>query len=824
MKVFVLVLVMTAVVVAGSTAKVAPLNSLNELAAQLQAKKASSSVAPTVGERELETHSSEAIKKTLHAIEVDGFGQSTIIRSNELSPLEAQISELQRQAFGNGSPQTIDEVSFANLKEQLNELYALRPENQERNPLDQGEDDCPGLVITEIPFYDTGSTVGLANDFSPISPCNSTNAPDVVYEFTPTVSDFYNISLMGSSYDTYLYVHTLGACPGLFSVGCNDDSSPSFQSYLSLFLTAGQVYYIIVDGYNNNAGSYVLNITGNCGIECQPGDVSECGFEEVGGDPVYDCNYFCNGYNDVQSINLFQTVCGRTWAANGHHDEDWYYFQIFEPCSLDITLRTEVPLRLQLNSYPSFDCNFTTYFNQFLAFPCSTVTYRVPCVQPGEYTLLLATDALNIASDFREYRVRVDALPCSGCRIDAFLQAPGTIAGNTCGAGNHNSLAASEDLTYMVNIPFASDWTFSMCNGDSIWDSHIYLSTFCNSSVLADNDDGCGGVGLSKISCVELMPGTYYLTVEHYSEGCGPFVLDVSTCTGRCCYGDLYDSPSCLFTSLTICNDFGGVFTEGPSCDIPCPVRPQCPENGVVSQPPMMPTEPGTGHVSHVDYGVVHFDNYASATAIASARFWGFPVVCNGAPETFRIEFTDGANTCQYDVTATGLQLPEVYFDAFHLSQYDVVLDPPCGIPSGNVSIAKLGDAGCQWYWSTSIAGDNIHPSGIAEELAFCLGSPCLPADSVTIKWAPADNIVLNWWQPRAGNVHVWLTTNQNAVFPSGYLDYAQVYCVPGHNSEMLFGPFPSYVNAVLVVDCGFVPPVSAPVSDPAKLLNEEKP
>ncbi len=750
-----------------------------------------------------------------------GFEAGALIRPTELTPLEEQIRELELQARGGAQSQSVDEVTFASLKEQLNALYQQRPENRERNPLDQGSDNCPATVITGIPYTDTGTTVGRANDFNPISACNSTFAPDVVYEFTPTITDFYAISLMGSSYDTYLYVHTLGSCPGIFSVGCNDDNSPSLQSYLSLYLTAGQVYYIIVDGYNSSAGSYVLNITGNCSIECQPNDVPECAFEEIGGDPVFDCNYFCNGYNSIQGISLFQTVCGRTWATNGQHDQDWYYFQILEPCSLDITLRTEVPIRLQLNSFPSFDCNYTTYLNQFQAIPCSTLTYRVPCVQPGDYTLFLATDALNIAPDFREYRVRVNAIPCSGCRIDGFLQAPGTAVANTCGAGNNNPLRPSEDYTFFVNIPSNGEWRFSLCNGNDFWDSYIYLTPTCDGSPFYEDDDGCGFAGLSAINCAYLSSGSYYLTVEAYHTDCGQFELTVSSCYGRCCYGDP-QSPGCEITSLSMCQTMGGLFTEGVTCDTPCPIRAECGNRSVVGQLPAMNSESPQAFTSHIDFSQIQYDNYVTPEPVGAVRFWGFTGTCSEF-ETFRLYFTDGGNTCEYTVTATGTLLPDLYFNSRYLSQYDVEIHPPCGIPSGLMSVAKVGDTDCPWTWVTSPFGDGTS-SQPPYDFAFCLTPPCPAPDSVTINMlaTPADAYTVRWHQQEAGVITLWWSTNPSAVFPTSYSADWSLYTPAGSFANTFFAPNPSNeVIFVLTLDC--TPPTPGLTNQNPVLINRDE-
>jgi hypothetical protein len=125
--------------------------------------------------------------------------------------------------------------------------------------LDQGNDVCPATVIPSIPYTDSGTTAGQANNYS--GTCVGNSAADVIYSWTPTVSESNVISLCGSSYDTGLIIKTGGACPGTTEVGCNDDySGCGLGSQLTITVTAGVTYYIIVDGYSSSSGSYALSV------------------------------------------------------------------------------------------------------------------------------------------------------------------------------------------------------------------------------------------------------------------------------------------------------------------------------------------------------------------------------------------------------------------------------------------------------------------------------------------------------------------------------------------------------------------------------------
>jgi len=97
----------------------------------------------------------------------------------------------------------------------------------------------------------------------------SSNSPEQVYQWTPAVSGSAIISTCGgtTAFDTALYVRA-GSCQGT-QVSCNDDTSgcttnepnDHHASRVTTTVTAGQTYFIVVDGYNGASGAYTLTIT-----------------------------------------------------------------------------------------------------------------------------------------------------------------------------------------------------------------------------------------------------------------------------------------------------------------------------------------------------------------------------------------------------------------------------------------------------------------------------------------------------------------------------------------------------------------------------------
>lgn len=137
-------------------------------------------------------------------------------------------------------------------------------------PPPPANDTCAtATAITTLPFSGTGSTVDATNDYGFASntcqPAGSSlgNASnDVAFSLTPSITGSYTISLSG--FDVVLYVVT--DCTNITSTTCVggvDSTGASGTETLTLNLTAGTTYYIMVDGYSNSSnltGSYQLDV------------------------------------------------------------------------------------------------------------------------------------------------------------------------------------------------------------------------------------------------------------------------------------------------------------------------------------------------------------------------------------------------------------------------------------------------------------------------------------------------------------------------------------------------------------------------------------
>ncbi len=120
-----------------------------------------------------------------------------------------------------------------------------------------GETIADATIIPGIPYTDTGSTVGYVDDYDETCPYGGSTAADVVYSWVSTITGAISVDLLGSDYDTKVYVYD----SAMNLIACNDDFHPGYVSYIDeAIVLAGETYHIIIDGYGDAIGNYVLSV------------------------------------------------------------------------------------------------------------------------------------------------------------------------------------------------------------------------------------------------------------------------------------------------------------------------------------------------------------------------------------------------------------------------------------------------------------------------------------------------------------------------------------------------------------------------------------
>lgn len=214
------------------------------------------------------------------------------------------------------------------------------------------------IPIPGVPFTDSGNTCAYVDDYDEICPYGG-SGPEVVYRIDATGTWHLTLSLCASSYDTKLYVYENDVTN---MIACNDDvcGSDGFRSELyALPMTAGNTYYVVVDGYWQACGDYELEIT-EVYVElvpCPAGALAES--EPDCADDVEDTwNGGCNSIPPVfQPLPATAdgspvSVCGTSgtflYQGFNYRDTDWYELQVTEPGTITFEAAGNFPIRIAL--------------------------------------------------------------------------------------------------------------------------------------------------------------------------------------------------------------------------------------------------------------------------------------------------------------------------------------------------------------------------------------------------------------------------------------------------------------------------------------------
>ncbi|HOX77847.1 MAG TPA: choice-of-anchor J domain-containing protein [Bacteroidales bacterium] len=340
---------------------------------------------------------------------------------------------------------------------------------QSASPLQGGETIANAFVITgTLPFSASGTTLGYTDDYDEACPYDSSQAPDVVYSYTPAASVIVDIDLCGSEYDTKIFVYENTVTPGI-PYDCNDDFyyEEPCGLYVSkiegLLLTGGNTYYIIVDGYSSgDFGNYDLSVTQSdntpqciIGINfiCPAWAVDEpedCGQDENGG-----CNMIPGNESWESVPSAGATYCGSLFADNGDKDSDWYELVLSEPSSVVLTANAEQQISYGLaeTTTPGAPTCITLTGDTepgAVAGPCSETSVDLGTLAPGTYWLVIEMTATSGFPCSNHYVFDIDVNPVP-CPPPDFLTATGiTSFGATLG-WFETGTAASWEYQYGVS-------------------------------------------------------------------------------------------------------------------------------------------------------------------------------------------------------------------------------------------------------------------------------------------------------------------------------------------------------------------------------------
>ncbi len=111
----------------------------------------------------------------------------------------------------------------------------------------------------------TGGNVNATRETGEPAHAGITASKSIWYRWTAPASGSYTFRTLGSTFDTLLAVYTGSSVSALFGIAANDDTSESVSSEVRFTASAGTVYRIAVDGYNDDSGNVTLRWEGQAG-------------------------------------------------------------------------------------------------------------------------------------------------------------------------------------------------------------------------------------------------------------------------------------------------------------------------------------------------------------------------------------------------------------------------------------------------------------------------------------------------------------------------------------------------------------------------------
>ncbi|MEZ4389015.1 MAG: hypothetical protein R3D98_15825 [Candidatus Krumholzibacteriia bacterium] len=246
----------------------------------------------------------------------------------------------------------------------------------------QGGDTILDAVLLTWPVVGvTGTTVGYTNDYDEACPYTTSTAPDVVYKFTPERDIVVDIDMLGSAYDTKIYVYD----SGFQLIACNDDFYPDYVSKIEqLPLSGAAKYYLVIDGYGEEAGDFVLTISEfePCVVACPAG-------AQLEGEPPLVDGYqdaYNGGCNSPEFGNPFQSIwswgfCGKSgWfvSPDGSQSRDTDWYELVVPGYGYIEIVGDAEFATYMFELAPQDCGSVAVVQNVVAGPCSEGTITIP--------------------------------------------------------------------------------------------------------------------------------------------------------------------------------------------------------------------------------------------------------------------------------------------------------------------------------------------------------------------------------------------------------------------------------------------------------------
>jgi hypothetical protein len=384
----------------------------------------------------------------------------------------------------------------------------------------------------------------------------SDTGPDVWLHYVATVNDTVIFQTCGlTADDTVLSV--LDACNGN-ELACNDDNcGGTFQSNISMAVTAGSEYWVRIAGFFGGIAAGQISI--NTFVPPPPCDLTPPGpgtpeGEDCGSDTNGGCNSDPNVFG---SITCGEVVNGTAWADANFRDTDWYDLTLDGPHSVTVIGQAQFPLQLFIldNNCPATIIAAGAADRCQVASVTATVTgsCRIfagntgfsgnPCgldndywIQVSDCTVVQPPDCADCPKGGADEGEPDCGLPTDtvngGCNSNPQVFGTISVGGTVCGTAGNNGGTRDTDW-YQVDLTEGTELTWTVTPEFPCLIGMV--ATGCSGGFIggtAFTTDTC--LPVSSTKC--LAAGTYYMFVAPSAFGgvpCG--ARYIATLTGVPC-------------------------------------------------------------------------------------------------------------------------------------------------------------------------------------------------------------------------------------------------------------------------------------------------
>ncbi len=348
----------------------------------------------------------------------------------------------------------------------------------------------------------TGTTAGARNDYDPS--CNSTTgiAPDLLYRIDVPAMSALNLRVVPSGFSA---VHALldSTCGGT-SIACS-----TAQLMTATNLAAGS-YYLVVDGFTTGSGAFTITTSGTIA----PNGSCETPLFETG---VITCGagFVCDGPAGARTC---RADCSDGVDNNGDGKIDY-------------------------PNDPGCDAPGDNTEDTLCPGPtCPECGDTVDNDGDGQ-TDYPADTTCKAASNPNER--------CGTSEPVAAITTP-VVTGNTAGQVNdydptcNSSTGVAPDLFYQLDVPAMATISINVTGFDT---AHSLLNSTCGGTPIRCSDP-------ALMTIPNLAAGTYYLAVDGWGSGSGPFTITTSgqVAVGASCEGALFQSGAFTCTPGFACD------------------------------------------------------------------------------------------------------------------------------------------------------------------------------------------------------------------------------------------------------------------------------